>query len=253
MIRNKLIAVINLWDGGELLPYQLDNIAPMVDEVKVVYSNYSNYNEKMIHIFKPREKVEYVNWEPDQGQSPHTNEINKRNFGLEVARDVGATHFIMLDCDEFYDEEEFEEEKERIYKYDLNGLVGSIIEYFGEPTLILPNCGTLIPFIHKVLPGLKYSFVDKKYPFAYDKDNKARIDPTRRLNISKGVEWSGIKMHHYSWVRKDIERKIRNSSARKRLESSGILQDYYKAKPGYFCESIGKTLVKSVNKFNIHI
>lgn len=254
MIRNKLIAVINLWDGGELLPYQIDNIAPMVDEVKVIYSYLSNYGEKINHVFQPREKVEYINWEPEIHKTPHTNEINKRNFGLQHAKDAGASHFLMLDCDEFYDEEDFEEEKERIYRYDLNGLVGSIIEYFGDPTLILPDCGTLIPFIHKVTPGLAYSFIDKRYPFAYDKDGVAKIDCTRRLNVSRNIEWSGIKMHHYSWVRKDIPRKIRNSSAKKRLESSGILEDYYNAKAGYFCQSIGKTLIKSEsNKFNIHI
>jgi hypothetical protein len=252
MIRNKLIAVINLWDGGELLPFQLDNICPMVDKTFVVYSNFSNYGESITHVFPERDNVEYVNWEPERSATPHGNEICKRNFGLQMAKNAGASHFLMLDCDEFYDHEDFEEEKDRIYKWDLNGLIGSVIEYFKEPTLTLPS-ETLIPFIHKIVPGIRYSFVDKKYPFAYDASSKARIDPTRRLNVYNGIEWSGIKMHHYSWVRHDIGRKIRNSSARKRLESSGIIDDYLNAKEGYFCESIGKTLVRCENKFNIQL
>ena len=58
-------------------------------------------------------------------------------------------------------------------------------------------------------------------------------------------------MHHYSWVRSDYERKIRNSTARTNLERSSILTDLRQAKEGYFVEFYRKTLQRSTVDFGI--
>jgi len=54
-----------------------------------------------------------------------------------------------------------------------------------------------------------------------------------------------------SWVRKDVKKKIRNSTARQNIERSSIVRDYTNAKEGYFCEFYGKTLERSPNVFGL--
>src|SRR5690606_24751768 len=117
------------------------------------------------------------------------------------------------DVDEFYLRDEFLREKERIYANDLNGTVCSLACYLKHPTLWVHD-HTLVPFIQKVVPGLSFGSF-KSYPFAYDLKGDAHIDPTRRTNQTQKIEWSDITMHHYSWIRKDIDAKIQNSSAKK--------------------------------------
>lgn len=192
-----------------------------------------------------------MNWEPDLRFPPHRNEIDKRNFGLQAARAMGFTHFIMMDCDEIYDHDEFKAERDRIAKtQQYDGYVCGCKVYIKEPTL---QCSdhTLVPFIHKITPGLEFSFAFKGYPFAYDK-NGAHIDPTRRLNIKSSVDFSRITMHHFSHVRKDIEQKMANSSARQNLTRSTLLEDYRNACPGGYSNFYRDTLREVPNRFNIH-
>ena len=60
-----------------------------------------------------------------------------------------------------------------------------------------------------------------------------------------------ITMHHYSWLRKDYGKKIRNSTARANIEKSTIVQDLRLAKDGYFCNFYGKKLYTVENRFNL--
>ncbi len=92
--------------------------------------------------------------------------------------------------------------------------------------------------------------MNKRYPFAYDA-NGPRIDPTRQLNIKRGVEWSTITMHHYSHVRNDIRVKIENSSAN--LGRSTLLEDWLNAKEGYLVKMYNRVLEKVPNYFNIQL
>ena len=95
---------------------------------------------------------------------------------------------------------------------------------------------TLVPFIHKITPDLKFEW-NTRYPYAFEGPRREiRIDPTRQLNITSGVEWSEITMHHMSWIRSDVFKKIRNSTARQNIEKSTIVRDYVNSKAGYYCE-----------------
>ena len=120
---NKLIAIVNLFDGEEMLPFLINNIKPHVDGIIVVWQDVSNWGEsytpKLIH----DSKTIYSHYVPKKAIPPHQNETAKRNFGLQKAIAFGATHILMMDVDEFYDSNDFAREKERIYKNNLNGLV----------------------------------------------------------------------------------------------------------------------------------
>jgi len=250
----KLAAIINTWgDTLELLPYCIDNILPVVDQVIVVWSEKSNYGEidPQMRFFAENYKNKrtiFKNCEPDLRHQPYVNETMKRNYGLWVADSIGCTHFITCDGDEYYVQEEFLKEKERFKNESLNGLVCASQVYFKHPWLTIGLDTTRVTFIHKITPGLRFG-LNRNYPFAFD--NGIKIDPTRQLNINSGVEWSNIIMAHYSWIRTDISKKIRNSTARANLERSTIRQDYALANENYFCKFYQKTLTRSTVDFGI--
>jgi hypothetical protein len=246
----KLTAIVILWDGAEFLPYLIPNLQQQADDIIVVYSIRSNFGERLAYDLPKFYKTKYINCEPSQGGA-HTNETRKRNYGLRAAIHGGATHILMCDVDEFYKTEEFNTEKERIYSSGINGLVCGLKCFFGSPELTVEGDKTLVAFIQKVTPRMEFGAF-KHYPFSYDQFGP-RIDPTRRLNVKAGIEWSNILMYHYSWVRKDIDLKIRNSSARVNLMKSSVRQDYFNAKEGYFCRYYQKELTWHENIFNIRI
>ena len=62
------------------------------------------------------ETINFYTVEPDLKLLPAENERNKRNFGLQKAKELGYTHFLMMDADEFYEPSEFLKEKENPLK-----------------------------------------------------------------------------------------------------------------------------------------
>jgi hypothetical protein len=248
----RLAAIYNVWDDWDLLEHSLKNIGPLVDGRIIVFSVMSNFGEHGntktavicgddTYIFK---------YEPDLNLIPAQNERAKRNFGLQKAKELGFTHFIMMDADEFYEPEPFLKEKERFLNPDLAGLVCGLKCYFKSPTMTVPD-KTLVPFIHKITPDLCFAW-NTKYPYAFQGPRREiRIDPTRQMNINSGVEWSDITMHHMSWVRSDVRKKIRNSTARQNIEKSTIVRDYVNAKEGYYCEFYRAKIESCENLFNL--
>ncbi len=108
-----------------------------------------------------------------------------------------------------------------------------------------------MPFIQKITPELRFTW-NTAYPFAFTGPKREiRIDPTRQTNATNGIEWSEITMHHFSWVRSDVMKKVRNSTARQNIEKSTIVRDYKNGQEGYYCEFYKATLQGCENVFNI--
>lgn len=247
----RLCAIYICWADWEMLEYSLKNIEPLVDGIIIVASTQSNFGE---YCSVPDDFLNRVVIREPQFKNARESETDKRNFGLNLARKAGYTHFLTMDSDEFYDPDEFLRDKEWFKSEYCKstqtvGMVGYCQTYFKSPTLTIGNDTTLVPFIHELTPTIKYEF-NKGYPYAWSGD-KIRIDPTRSFNINSGVLMSEITMHHYSWVRRDYHLKIRNSTARTNLERSTILDDLANAAPGYFCKFYQKTLTECANPFGI--
>lgn len=247
----RLAAIYNVWfDGTEILPYSIRSIADVVDEVIIIYSNTSNHGLTLNCLDQIDGLGSLVNWEPNLNKTPHQNEIDKRNYGLNVARALHYTHFIMLDCDECYDSEELKRDRDSLFNSEhMNGFVHPLKVYL-TPTLCCDD-HTLVPGIHKLKPECKFQWASSSYPFAYDEQRHAHIDPTRRLTYTSGIMMSGTPMHHFSHVRKSLKLKIENSSARDNLRKSSILEDVQNAKPGYYSKFYRQTLTEVPNKFGI--
>lgn len=256
----RLVAIINVWyDAVELLPYCVQNLADCgVDGIIVVWSESSNYGEIKtnylptipIWMDSPRcpefhsfQREPFLNY-------PRNCETDKRNFGLKEARRLGYTHFITMDQDEFYDPAKFKKVRSYIEETGVKGVVCPSNVYFKSPKLTIGRDITLVPFIHEIQNGIKHEF-NKRYPYAFD--NKGiRIDPTRSLSIVSGVEYTeDVVMEHYSYVRRDFNLKVRNSTAKNNIRVEVLMEDLYNAKPGYYCRFYERTLKECVNLFNI--
>lgn len=248
----KLCAIYIIWyDGIEILPFSIASIEDSVDEILLIYSNTSNHGNTIYYVDQLAGLGTVINWEPDLSRQPAQNEVAKRNFGLEAAKALGFTHFIMMDCDECYNRADFDFERDRIIRTGATGAVCPLKVYIREPTLMCSD-HTLVPFIHKLEKGMKYELGARNYPHAYD-DNGAHIDPTRRLNVTKGVDRANLFMHHFSHVRKDITLKMDNSTARSNLTHSTLLEDYGNARPGYYSKFYRDTVLEVPNRFGIKI
>lgn len=252
----KLTSIINVWaDCIELLPFCIDNHLRFCDGVIVVWSSTSNHgkkDERMMEFVATHkyQNVLFSQLEPIKGL-PLMNETRKRNHGLDLARKEGYTHFLISDADEFYVPEDVIEEKKRFDNPNLNGLVCGLFVFIKSPTLWADD-HTLLGFIHRLNKNTVVgNFRD--YPFAYDAVGKAHIDPSRRINYKTGIEKSEIMMCHMSYVRKNIDLKIDNSSANLRRSRQVIYEELRDAKPGYVSKLYHQPLQESENIFNIEI
>ncbi len=255
----KLAAIYNVWDGVELLRGSMECLRNEVDLFITIYQNTSNYGER----YKPFEDVAdgtnfaekylpyetgcfssiQIRYEPNLLAGGRINEISKREFGLEFAKLEGCTHFLMLDCDEYYSD--FAKAKQAYIDSGASGSCCKIYTYFKKPTLRFEKEDNYyVPFIHELKPDTTAGV--KNYPFY--------VDPTRRIN-NENVVLLDVHMHHYSWVRKDIERKIRNSSARNNINRGNLLADYNSPDigPGFIVRDYNQKLIEVPNYFNIEV
>lgn len=246
----RLVAIYCAWsDCLDLLEKSIDNILPVVDHVIVVWSHKNNHCGIRIEWAFTHPSVSFVHIEPMQHFKAHQNETMKRNVGIDKARGEGYTHFLMMDSDEFYLREDVSREKDRMEREDLNGLVCGLRVYIKEPTLWCED-HTLVPFIQKLTKGVCVGDF-KSYPFAYDKDRNAHIDPTRRPSHRDKIGWSEIVMHHFSYVRQDIDMKINSSSANLKRSRDIILDDLANAKEGYMSKLYHRELKSGPDLFGL--
>lgn len=226
----KLCGIWIVWDDWDLLEHSINAIMSELNGIIIVASERSTTGE-----FSPipdewRDKVEI--YEPHAGLPQRDNERAKRNFGLNLAKKRGFSHFLMLDADEFYEAQAIKEGKAMFDDPNLNGIVCGSKIYIRTPELCIDDI-TRVPFIHKLTPDLEFK---KNYSYPHSCGHKGIfIDPTRTLNLETGVIFSRqIIMHHMTLIRKDVRKKIRNSSG-DRIKQYGnlMIEDYKKAKPGY--------------------
>lgn len=244
----RLVAIYSVWNDWDMLSHSVRILKPLVDGVIIVGSTQSNYGEYSAIPSEWHNNELYVR--NPKFRIPMHSETDKRNYGISIAIEQGYTHFISLDADEVYKPDEFQKAKARFKDTNLAGLVCPSVVYFKSPTLTIGRDITLVPHIHKLTPTIRHEF-NKLYPYSWIQ-GQIRIDPTRSLNINSGVEYmDDVEMHHFSHVRKDYEKKIRNSTARKNLERSTIVKDLLEAKEGYFVEFYGKRLTRVENSFGI--
>ena len=217
----KLAAVYNLFDGEEILPYSLHNIRPHVDKIIVVYQLVSNMGQpadpSLESLLKQLQQQGFIDflycYTPNLKLDPMKNELAKRRLGRRLAMALGCSHFLHMDTDEFFAGKEFEEAKTYIQQRGIKFSAVSIIEYLKSPCYEIVN-GYTVNFGHGDRYVFYAPFITSIQPFRR-RALPIIADPTRQFN-GYGRFWlfpkHSIVLHHYSTLRKNLNKKYDNSS-----------------------------------------
>lgn len=196
-----------VFDGDELLEYAIRSIRDVVDFVSVVWQSVSYFNQPapcglLSRLQKLNLIDEIVHHDQDFTIGGKANELNIRNTGVRLSAAAGCTHHISADVDEFYQPDQLSHVKHMAGGRDC--IIVGLTNYYKRPTYqIVPDQNHLVSFIHPV--DNMYS-MSARFP--------VRIEITRRLNRSDRyliIPKEKFVIHHMTYVRKNIRRKLENS------------------------------------------
>jgi hypothetical protein len=152
---------------------------------------------------------ELIEFKPNFACYAREQECEKRNMGIELMKQKGYSHVLNMDSDEFYDPEQFAYAKDVIDKKKYLVTYCTYVNYFKNFEYYLKY--PFVPFV---------PFICSTYfKFKYEGAAPGPSDPTRRVdnpwNLATYIfEPEEIRMHHLSWCRKDIRKKLINWSAK---------------------------------------
>lgn len=175
----------------------------------------------------------------DSGKEPRVQEADKRNLLMADCEAAGCSHVIIIDSDEFYTKGSFFKALQEIDENDYEQTYCQYINYYTlKSFLVYPFAqGMYVPFV-----------VKSKYRVSYDSsDFNMPSDPTRRYLVPHKVEkvyengkaverkiydfkyhifpWNVVKMHHLSWCRADIRKKLNMWSSKRCFKNYNDLID----------------------------
>ena len=285
----KLGISYNVFDGEELLEYSLLSVRTIAHHISVVYQTKSNYGNENPNLKKELETLQDKGlidklflYEPKTFESEtndkHTigsvarvicvddkgkrtwrngtlNEIEKREIGLKIAKANNCDTYMSMDADELYDTNEFMDALANFEIGDYDSSFCQMRTFYKFPThQIDPPETYYVPMFYRIGKNSKMEFIhNNQFPVS--------CDPTRRMKAGyvKIFSRDEIEMYHYAYVRKNIESKIKNSSAQadKTIQERIIKQYNSFTKKDRDCMMLGQTHTQKVkvveNKFNIEI
>lgn len=208
----KLGICYNVFEGEELLPYAINSIRKEVDYVSVVFQSVSYHgnpcHDDLLNNLTIMQKDGLIDqilfYDSDLSKHNSENERNVRNLGLDSSISNNCTHHISADCDEFYELNQLIFAKKTIENEGFDGSVVYYENYFKNPQWqIIPSQNYNVSFIHSVKNRYE---INTNFPFP--------IDLTRRYNAEKFriFNKNEFLMHHMTFVRKNIERKVKNNA-----------------------------------------
>ena len=105
----KLIPIYSIFDGLELLEGSVQQIYTDCDKFIFHYQTTSNTGEVdfnvekyLIKMCRKYSKINLLIYEPSLDLNGSQNEKRKRQLGINYARNIGATHYLLMDCDEYF-------------------------------------------------------------------------------------------------------------------------------------------------------
>ena len=213
----KLGIAYNIFDDSiELLEKSILSVRNVADYITVIYQDISNMgNQSEINLkellteYKNKGLIDsFYLYKPQlNAPIPHINEINKRNMGLYVCQGEGCTHYMSMDTDEFYKEDELKKALEVMIEGNYDSSACQLQTYWKNGEWVLnPPEEYYVSLIYKIRTGVDF-VLGHNFPVL--------VDPTRRMNPGncKIFTRDEIEMHHASYVRNDIAKKLFNSSS----------------------------------------
>ena len=167
----------------------------------------------------------------DTKKPAREQETDKRNILIQDIENHGCSHALIIDSDEYYTKKSFDYAVQQIDEHDYEITYCQYVNYYHDYNHYLKypfKDGMYVPFVTKTKYRHKFDCMDFNKP----------SDPTRRFvrpydridtitgpdGSSKNVkhytvdyhifEWKEVKMHHLSWLRADIRKKLENWSSK---------------------------------------
>lgn len=199
----KLGISYNLFNGNELLETSLKQMRKNADYIVLVYSNYSHAGQYDDSAYKTIQELDsdlyddIICFKPSRVRSVRYNELKKRNTGLKKCKQNGCSHFMSVDCDEFYVDSEFKRAKKIVEESDYDASYCELVNYFWSPEFqMVESKKQYVPFIYKINTRRKHKY-GYKFPVV--------VDPTRIIPSKKVLSFNQeqLLMHHMSYVRLD--------------------------------------------------
>ncbi len=247
----KLGLLIIAFEGTEHLYNIISELRESVDYVSIGLQRLSYHGDKISEIdlqeilrLRDEDKLvdNIVEIELDTSKPAREQETDKRNMLIQDAEDHGCTHAIVIDSDEYYTKKAFENACKMIDDNDYPITYCQYINYYHDYRhfLVYPfKDGMYVPFVTRVQYRHSFECTDFLLP----------SDPTRRfVRPYSGVEkvvgkdgkihkiknytvdyhvfkWNEVKMHHLSWLRADIRKKLEMWSSKKCFDNYDDLID----------------------------
>lgn len=201
-------------DCMELLPYSIKSIRDSVDFITVVYQNISNQGKKTqtnyeADLIKMKDEglIDDLSFFVPRDKNPHINEVAKRNQGRSRCMNAKCDYFMSMDADELYKKDEFEYMKRTMVEGNHDAGYCQMLTYYKSGDYVLdPPEDYYVSLMYKVDVIRQFNLMAHAIVL---------VDPTRRIISTNPRIFTRdeIQMHHYSYVRSDIRKKLENSSA----------------------------------------
>jgi hypothetical protein len=206
----------NVFSGEEHLVHSLRTMRGQVDYINLVVQYVSNQGHaapQSLHETLQQVAIEkladaVLAYDPDLSLPAVVNEHRKRNLGLQLAKRAGVTHFMTMDCDEYYLASEFARAKELIVDDKLRTTAVHTYLHIRRP--IYRSCepdSTCCAFLTELEPKSEIVLGDH-FP--------GLVDPTRRLHGDRPefrlFAPEIVAMRHMNLVRRDLGWKLKNST-----------------------------------------
>lgn len=178
----------------------------------------------------------------DINKKPREQETDKRNHLIDMCAQNGCSHCLIIDSDEFYPHPSFLKAIKEIDDNDYPVTYCQYINYWFDYQhyLVYPfEQGQYVPFVSRVGyhfsfdnscfrypsdPTRRYLLPVKEYKITVDKGKQFK-EPVYALELNHIFPWETVKMHHLSWVRSNIRKKLNNWSSKKLFQNFEDLID----------------------------
>lgn len=187
----------------------------------------------------------------DSSLFARVQETIKRNKLIDDIAAHGCTHDLIIDSDEYYNHDPFKAALEKIDKYDYQITYCRYINYYHDYLhyLVYPfKDGNYVPFVTRVKYHFNWQSIDFPKPSdptrRYERPKVYKVDPITHRLITKEVilpdkrhkflpiidhytvgfhefDWNELKMHHFSWLRNNIRKKLNEWTCK------SYFKDYY--------------------------
>lgn len=230
------------FDAAELLQGIISPLRDIFDYVVIALQKVSYHGDKIsledyTHCYKLKDQGlvdEIIEIELDASKEARQQETDKRNLLTQHIQDNNCSHALIIDSDEYWPRESVIKALDYIDKNDIEISYARYVNYYHdfEHYLVYPFKEQYVPFVTKVAYRNKFNTTDfdkpsdptRRYVRPFDPSkSQYGVDANGETVLSKKhflvdysvFPWNELKMHHLSWIRANIRKKLNNWSSKK--------------------------------------